>query len=201
MSGTFAGRHTSGRLATALAYVGIFNALSIILMYAGVPIFGPLNDLGVASAAVLQAILAWRLGAIVGVRFPSVGLVAATVGAIVAAVGSGLVLSGASDWFEAGVVSTLGYAVLGVWVIAANRRARPRRAWPATLATFGMQIGAIMCLGFLALLAVTSSVGSPTSAPWFVWVAYANGVGWFILLPVWNFRLGRYLSSGPVGPV
>jgi hypothetical protein len=200
VSDRLAGRHTSGRLATALAYVGLFNALSIILMYAGVPIFGPLNDLGVASAAVLQAILALRLGVDIGARFPAVGLVAATVGALVAAIGSGLVLSGASDWFVAGVVSTLGYAVLGVWVIAANRHARLTGAWPAPLATFGIRIGAVMCLGFLALLAIKSSVGGPTSAPWFVWAAYSNGVGWFILLPMWNFRLGRYLRSRPVAP-
>lgn len=200
MSGTLANQHTTGRLATAVAYVGAFNALSIVLMYAGVPIFGPLNDLGVAGAAVLQAILAWRLGPIVGVRFPSVGLIAATVGAAVAGVGSGLVLSGASDWFVAGAVTTLGYAILGIWVIVANGRARPSKAWPAAVATFGIQIGAVMCLGFLALLAVPGSVGSPTSAPWFVWAAYANGVGWFILLPVWNFRLGRYLSSRSAAP-
>src|SRR6185503_21181554 len=108
----------------------------------------------------------------------------------VAVLGSGLVISGVTDWFLAGVISILGYAFLGVWMVAANYGARSVRAWPNTLASFGLLIGAIMCVGFLALLAFRGGVGSPASAPWFIWAAYANGVGWFILLPIWNYRLG-----------
>ena len=189
-------RDALGRLATALSIVGLFNAVTIILMYAGAPLFGPLNDLGVGTAAVLQAVLAWRLRTILGVLSPSVALAAAMVGAGVAAVGSALVIFAITDWFVAGVVSTLGYAFLGVWMVAANLRVRQVSAWPKALASFGILIGAVMCLGFIALLALLSGAGSPTSAPWFIWVAYANGVGWFVLLPIWNFRLGRYLKSG-----
>jgi hypothetical protein len=189
------GRSATGRLAIALCYVGVFNASSIILMYAGLPLFGPLNDFGVAIAAVLQAVLAWRLMGMTGESFPRLGVTAATVGAAVAVLGSGLVISGVTDWFLAGVISTLGYAFLGVWMVAANQGARSEEAWPNALASFGLLIGAIMCVGFLALLAFRGGVGSPASAPWFIWAAYANGVGWFILLPVWNYRLGHHLKS------
>jgi hypothetical protein len=189
-------RYATGRLATALCYVGVFNASTIILMYAGLPVFGPLNDLGVAAAAVLQAGLAWRLSGMSGESFPRLGVSAAAVGAAVAVLGSGLVISGVTDWFVAGVVSILGYAFLGVWMVAANHRAPSMEAWPTALASFGLLIGAIMCVGFLALPAIRGGVGVPASAPWYIWAAYANGVGWFILLPIWNYRLGRHLKSG-----
>jgi hypothetical protein len=188
-------RYATGRLATALCYVGVFNGSTIALMYAGLPLFGPLNDLGVAAAAVLQAVLAWRLLGMSGESWPDVGVIAAVVGAAVAVLGSGLVISGVTDWFVAGVVSVLGYAFLGVWMVAANHRARSVEAWPTALASFGLLIGAIMCVGFLALSAFRGGVGSPASAPWFIWAAYANGVGWFILLPIWNYRLGHHLKS------
>lgn len=193
------GQRTIGRLATTLAGVGIFNALTIILMYAGLPLFGPLNDLGIATAAVLQAVLAWRLQSRLGAPALRLALAAAMVGAGVALVGAVLVISRTTDWFVAGVFSMLGYAFLGAWMISANRRAHATEAWPAALASFGILIGAITCVGFLALFAVAGGVGSPSSAPWYVWGAYANGVGWFLLLPIWNFRLGRHLESEAIG--
>jgi len=179
-----------------LTGIGLFNALTIILMYAGLPIFGPLNDLGIAAAAIAQATLAWRLQSFLG----AAGLrgAVAILGAAIAAVGSALVLSGAANWFVAGLVSMLGYAVLGGWIVSANHRALRTGAWPAELAVFGIVTGAITFLGFAALLALARGVGSPNSAPWYALVAYLNGVGWFILLPIWNFRLGRYLLADPV---
>ncbi|HSB54343.1 MAG TPA: hypothetical protein VLD58_08300 [Gemmatimonadales bacterium] len=189
----------TGRLAVALAGMGVFNASTIILMYAGLPVFGPLNDLGVGTAAILQAMLAWRLRSRLGAPPLRIAVAAAAIGAAVAVVGSGLVISGATDWFVAGIVSTLGYAFLGIWLVSANRRARTKNSWPAPLASFGLLTGAITCSGFLALPAVGSGAGSPASAPWYVWAAYANGVGWFVLLPVWNFRLGRHLKRGSEG--
>lgn len=189
-------RSGTGRLAITVAIVSLVNAATIILLYTVAPIFGPTNDIGVATAAVLQAALAFRLRSTLGVHVSTTSVLAATIGAGVAVVGSGLVVAGATGWFLAGLVTTLGYAFLGVWVLAANRRAREVAAWPPALAAFGIWVGGIMCLGFLAALGLPSSVDDPSAAPWFVWIAYANGVGWFILLPIWNLRLGRYLSAG-----
>jgi len=187
---------SSSRLARVLALVGLFNAATIVLLYAGLPLFGPLNDIGVGSAALLQAVLAWRLQAVPFLRVPRLALLAAGVGALGAALGSMLVVLNITGWFLASLVTILGYAFLGIWVVAVNRQARIAAGWPLRVTAVGQLIGAIMCVGFVAALALPSGVDDPRTAPWYVWVSYANGVGWFILLPLWNLWLARLLLEG-----
>lgn len=186
------------RLATTIAVVGLVNAATIFLMYTVAGFFGPLNDLGVGIAGVLLAVLAWRLAPEArrsSLNLAIAGVVAATVGAAVVVLGSLLVLTGRTGWFLAGHVTLFGYAILGPWVIGINLAARRDAWWPRFQTTLGLIAGVTMLCGYFATPAILNGLDDPGRAPWYVTVAYAGGVGWFLLLPVWCYRLGRLTPS------
>jgi hypothetical protein len=58
--------------------------------------------------------LSWRSGA----RCPAVFVGIAAVGAAITVVGSYLILSDATGLFLAGLVSSVGFALIGVWLFA-----------------------------------------------------------------------------------
>jgi hypothetical protein len=182
------------RLATTIAVVGLVNAATIVLMYTVAGFFGPLNDLGIGTAGVLLAVLAWRLAPAArrsSLNLATAGVVAATVGAAVVVLGSLLVLTGRTGWFLAGHVTMLGYAILGPWAIGINLAARRDAWWARLQTTLGLVAGITMVCGCFAIPAILNGLDDPGRAPWYVTVAYAGGVGWFLLLPVWCYRLGR----------
>jgi len=182
------------RLATTIAVVGLVNAVTIVLMYTVAGFFGPVNDLGVGTAGIMLAVLAWRLAPAArrsSLNLATAGVVAATAGATVVALGSLLVLTGRTGWFLAGHVTMLGYAVLGPWVIGINVVARRDAWWPQPQTTLGLVAGVTMLCGWFAIPAILSGLDTPGRVPWYVTVAYIGGVGWFLLLPVWCFRLGQ----------
>jgi len=192
-----------GRLAIAIGMVGLFNVLTIMLMYTVSGFFGPLNDFGNGVAGILIAVLAWRIYPFF--REPSqhlrlFALIAAIVGAGVVVLGSVLVIFGVTGWVLAGLVTILGYAVIGFWVVAINYFAQGSNTWPLGLARFGLVIGMIMMIGLFAGPGIIRQVDSLVAAAWSVRLAYASGLGWFLLLPVWSTWLGRRLLSEGLVP-
>jgi hypothetical protein len=188
-----------GRLAIAISVVGAFNLLTIILFYTVAGFFGPMNDAGIGVFGVLVAVLARMLFPFSReqARRPAqVGLIAAYVGAGVVVLGSILVLFRVTGWFLAGLVTTLGYALSGIWMIVVNDLARQSLAWPRLLSHLGVAIGAIMLLGVLVAPGIIAGVDAMAGAPWYVLLGYANGFGWFLLLPAWSAWLGWLLLSG-----
>jgi len=163
-----AAQQTANRLARMLGLVAAFNAVSIVLLYSGIPIFGPLNDAGVALAGLLQGVLAWRLQLIPALRVPPGVLLLGMLGGIVAAVGSALVMSHATGWFLAGLVTLLGFALLGPWVIAVAGRARAVPEWPGRFVAFGQATGGLMCIGVIGGLGLPTRLDDPATAPWYL---------------------------------
>ncbi len=195
-----AGRsRTIGRLAIAIGIVCLINALTIVLMYTVAAFFGPLNDIGVAIEGILCAVLAWMLYPFYREQSPHpslFALIAAIAGGGLAVVGSGLVILRVTGWFLASLYGLLGYAVIGLWVVVLNTLAQRSSTWPRRLTQFGMVIGVIMMLGLFVSPGIVDRVDNPVGAPWYVYVGYAGGFGWFVLLPIWSVSLGRLLLSG-----
>ena len=195
-------RHSIGRLAIGIAFVCLINAITITLMYTVAGFFGPINDLGTAIEGILIAVLAWKLYSFSrgqSPRWSLFGAIAATVGAGLVVVGSGAVIFGATGWVLGGLITLFGYAVIGFWVVVMNRLAQRSNSWPHGLTRFGVVIGAIMMLGLVAAPAILGRIDSLDAAPWFVYLAYAGGFGWFVLLPIWSVLLGRLLLSDGLG--
>ncbi|MEO8194604.1 MAG: hypothetical protein ABI681_12205 [Gemmatimonadales bacterium] len=188
-----------GRLAITIAVVALIGLVFIALFFSVGGPFGTLNDVCVALTAMLS-------GGLVRVLYPThrsyaprlsrVALGTGLVGACLAAVGSGLVIFNVTGWFLAGLVTTFGYALIGLWLLGFNYSALRRLAFPRRLALFGIAAGGITAIGVLAGPGILARTDAMDSAQWFVSASmYAGGLGWNILYAIWCMWLGRLLLS------
>jgi hypothetical protein len=184
-----------GRLATAVGVIAVLGLICIALFaLIGEP-FGTLNDGCVALGGILSACLAWALYLTTRGTAPGLSLLALSsnwIGALLAVVGSGLVMFNITGWFLAGLVTTFGYALIGLWLLATNRSALRMPVIPRRLAWFGIVAGGISACGLLAAPGILARTDDMGAAPWFVtWSLYVGGLGWNILYTIWCLWLGR----------
>ncbi len=184
-----------GRMATAVGVVAVLGLICIALFaLVGEP-FGTLNDVCVAGGGILSACLAWSLYPTTRGNAPGLSRFALGsnwVGALLAVVGSGLVMFNVTGWFLAGLVTTFDYALIGVWLLATNRSALRTAVIPRGLAWFGVVAGGISACGLLAAQGILARTDDMGAAPWFVtWSLYVGGLGWNILYTIWCLWLGR----------
>jgi hypothetical protein len=104
--------------------------------------FGTINDYGNGLAGALTALLAWTLRPRVATASG-----AAILGAALTITGSALVISEATGYFFAGLVSSVGFGLIGLWLIALNRALRNDAQVPRRLTTFGLVAGAVIRSG------------------------------------------------------
>jgi hypothetical protein len=178
-----------GLLAGLTGGVLVVGNICLILMFTIGRGWGTVNDAANGVAAVLSALLAWRLRRAAPERRGRWGLAAA--GAAIAVVGSALVMSRRTGWFLAGLWTSLGYALLGMWLwqaAAALTQHLPRR-----MAAFGRLTGAFMALGVLAIPGLLAGVDAAETAPWWAHAGFAGGLGWVLLYPIWCLWLARAL--------
>lgn len=163
-------------LATAVGVIGLASCASLIAFFVVGGPFGLINDLGNAVLGVFCAALA--IARPDGTRGP--GRAAAVLGAAVTVLGTLLVISGTTGFFLAGLVSAVGFALIGVWLLTTARGDR-----------LAVIAGAVMLLGFIGSPGIAAGWDDMGSAP--VWIQ-AGGVSWlgtYVLLPVWSLRFGR----------
>jgi hypothetical protein len=116
-------------------------------------------------------------------------LIAATAGAVIASIGSALVMSGTTSWQLAGSVNFLGFAFIGVWLLAFNYHVRLTGVFPQNLTRLGQISGALSSLGLLNVLGIFGIVDSTS---WVSYLAQFGGLGQILLL-VWSVWLGRVI--------
>ncbi|MFI7065431.1 hypothetical protein ACIBL3_30850 [Kribbella sp. NPDC050124] len=184
-----------GGLAIAHGIVGLATCLALIVFYAVGGAFGAINDVGNAVLGLLSAGLAlqsWRSGTL----GRAVLVWIATVGAAITVVGSYLVMTDSTGFFLAGLVSSTGFALIGVWLFAVNRAvnraADPSRPW-ARLRRSGLVAGAVMLVGFINTPGIFMGLDDMQTAP--VWT-YIGGLSWagtYLLFPVWSLKLAGLL--------
>jgi len=185
-----------GWLALVVGIVGLASLLSLIVFYVAGGPFGAINDVGNAVLGVLSAVLAWmvlRSGAGPGYLWVAI----AGVGAAVTVVGSVLILTDTTGYFLAGLVSAIGFALIGVWLIGLNRRIATDPDSLLPLRRSGLVAGAVMTIGFLNLPGLVMGLDEMETAP--LW-AFAGGLSWlgiYFLLPVWCLRFGRRQRESP----
>jgi hypothetical protein len=195
--------HTAvGWLAIAVGVVALASAACLALFFlAGNP-FGIINDLGNGAVGVLSALLAWRLrgsevSRLAGAQAAAVG--SAVLGAAVTVVGSALVVSGATGFFLAGLVSSVGFGFIGLWLIALNWSnrwyERPSRWFPAA----GVVTGVVMATGLTTLPGIALRLDDMAAAPSWIWIGFLGWLGVYIIYPVWSVWLGRTLLNGTRG--
>lgn len=175
-------------LTRLIGLVGLTGIVTISLYYTVRGPFGTLNDIGNGLMAVLTAVWAAWLHPRLSAEAPrpaGAALAAAWVGAVVAVAGSVLVIFGYTGWYLAGLVTALGYALIGIWVFGASRWAARSGAWPRRQARWGQVVGILMALGLLALPGILARVDNAARAPWWAHLGLAASLSWFGLYPLW----------------
>ena len=175
------------RLALGTGVVGYSAVAFLVALFVVGQPFGTLNDILNGLLGILSALLAWTMWRR-GVSSGALTAVAA-VGAAIAVLGSGLVVSGTTGFFLAGLVSSVGFALIGLWLIEANRILGRTKAVPRALSRLGLVAGAAMAFGFIDLPGVAMRLDDMASVPPWIWVGSLWFVGAFALYPAWALWL------------
>ena len=183
------------RLTVAIGITAIVSIVSLILFFIFGGFWGPLNDLTIAVFALMSAALAWLLHPFFRAQSPRLSysmLIAAIAGAAIACIGSALVMSGTTSWQLAGSVNALGYAFIGVWLLAFNFYARLTDVFPQNLTRLGQISGALSAFGLLNVLGIFGLVDAQSDVSWLLYLAQFGGLGGILLL-AWTVWLGRVI--------
>lgn len=192
---------TAQQLGMAILVATIAAAITLSLLYAGIPFFGPVNDMLTAVTAILIAGLVWQFHAVVWAKRPTLAailLVAALLGTVLMAGNATLVGFGKMNWQIGGMYTAIGFALTGVWLFSMLLVAKGQPFLTSGLVTFGMVTGVCLLFGFLAgpLMASKITLGFQP----LVWISYiAAGAGW-LMFPIWCWRLAAYLKTITPGP-
>jgi hypothetical protein len=182
-----------GKLTITIGIVAIVSIVSLILFFIFGGFWGPLNDLTIAVFALMSAALVWMLHPFFVTQSPRLSyfmLITAIAGAVIVSIGSALVMSGTTSWQLAGGVNALGYAFIGIWLLAFNYYARLTDVFPKNLTRLGQISGALSALSLLNVLGIFGIVDAQSDASWLLYLAQFGGLGQILLL-VWTVWLGR----------
>lgn len=194
MSGADVDRDT-GRLAIAAGVIALASIASLAVFFAIRGPFGTINDVGNGLTGLIAGLLAWRLRPALGDGPAALLVLVALAGMLITVIGSALVISGTTGFFFAGLVSSVGFALLGPWLVALNRSAAIRERFSGATSRLGVVAGVAMSVGIVTAPGIAQGLDDMSAAPWWVWVGYIGWFGAFLLYPVWAIRFGREISA------
>ena len=180
----------SRRLALAIGVVAAGTPVCLGIYFAVGGPFGTINDIGNAATGILSAALAWRLRRNLSGHGGTLATGAALVGAALTMVGSALVISRTTGFMFAGLVSGLGLAGIGAWLIAANRAKDATDGWPRGLRRLGLLAGGLMTFGVVLAPGIPLGLDDMATAPVWVWVGFLSWLGAYVAYPIWALWLG-----------
>jgi hypothetical protein len=185
----------TGRLALAIGLTAVGSVACFATFFAVGGPFGTINDIGNAATGVLSAGLAWRLRRQIPGRAGSVAVGAAVAGAGLTVAGSSLVVSGTTGWFLAGLVSSVGFAGIGAWLVVLNKSDAIESVLPRRLRSLGIAAGALMALGIAAAPGIVLRLDDAGTAPAWVWIEALGWLGAFVAYPAWAIWLASETRS------
>lgn len=189
-------------LAVAAGAVALISVASLALFFTVGKPFGAINDWTVGLAGLLSGLLALtiRSRGIMGAPGPAtVSTGAAVVGAVIVVAGSALVISQTTGFLLAGLVQSLGFALIGLWLIALNWSTGSVSGWPRQLRNLGLVAGTVMALGIVVAPGIAMGVDDANTAPGWIWIGFVGWLGIFFLYPIWSIWFGNTLRRGGIG--
>lgn len=180
----------TGRLAVAVGVVAAGSAVCLGTYYVIGGPFGTINDIANAATGILSGWMAWRLRRQISGRAANVVVGAAFIGAAFTVLGSALVLSDTTGFFLAGLVSSVGFAGIGGWLVVVNRSVDEATAWPERLRALGVAAGALMAVGLVMAPGILLRLDDMEAAPPWMWIGFLGWLGTFIAYPVWAISMG-----------
>jgi hypothetical protein len=187
---------TTGWIAIATGISAILSIIFLILMYTVNPSFGRVNDVFNSIIGISSLVLAGMLYAEHHAKSPLMSqfaLALAVVGAVFTIIGSILIIFGFTGFVLAGWYSSIGYALIGLWLAAFCYTLLRSEVLPHNLVIFGIVAGAFMAVGLLGIPGIFSGIDSMEAMPWYLYVAFFGWLGIYILYPIWTILLGRNL--------
>lgn len=181
-------------VATAIAVTALFSVITLILLYSGIPIFGPINDLTNAVNGFLIALLAWQFHAMLRERAPRLAVLlflAASIGTLAIMINSVLVAFGAMHWMTGALYTAVGYGLLGIWFFGLLRLLGSQAFLTPGLVRLGIVAAVAMLFGLLAGPALVARVNF-TENP-LIGIVYLGAAAGWLLFPVWCWLVGRML--------
>lgn len=185
--------------ALAAGGVAAFAGLTLVLFFILQGPFGGANDL--ANGAVGWLTLALALVVHRATDRSTLGdaaVVAAALAALGLTWGSWLAISETTGYYLAGLVSTLGVAAVGAWLLLAHGASADTGVLVHRPSRLGRLAGAVMTVGVLALPGVLAGVDDQATAPWHALTSGAAWFGLYLLYPAWCAWLARcsWTSAG-----
>lgn len=184
-------RHTVSQLALATAVVGGLGVVSLIIFFAAGGPFGFINDVANGLLGLLSLGLAWTWRTNRRGGWSTLAVAAAALGAIVMVIGSLLIIFDITGWYLAGLISTIGSAFIGIWLLVANRLHSRTLELPRGLIMLGITTAIFMIIGWLTLPGVLARIDDLLLAPWYVNAGLLNWMGTYLLYPIWCLWLSR----------
>ena len=181
--------------------MALISVASLALFFAVGKPFGAINDWTVGLAGLLSGLLALaiRSRGMVGAPGPAtVSTGAAVVGAVIVVAGSALVISQTTGFLLAGLVESLGFALIGLWLIALNWPTGSASGWPRQLRNLGLVAGIVMALGIVVAPGIAMGVDDANTAPGWIWIGFVGWLGIFFLYPIWSIWFGNRLRRGGI---
>lgn len=179
-----------GRLAIITGIVGLLAPVLLILFFTVDGPFGTLNDICNGLTGILSGVLAWSLSNKFHVRLTF--FILSLIGALAVALGSVLIIFDITGWYLAGLYTSAGYALIGLWLSALNYRVRQINPWPHRLVNWGLMVGIIMALGLLSIPGIVKRIDAWELGPWYInYVGLVGSVGYLLLYPIWCILVGR----------
>jgi len=182
----------TGRLAITTGIFGLLALVFLILFFTIGGPFGILNDISNGVTGILSGVLAWSLFH----KFHSgqTFLIFSLIGALGVMVGSALIIYDITGWYLAGLCTSAGYALIGLWLCTLNYSVRQFNPWPQRLMTLGLISGIIMALGLLTIPAIINRIDEWELGPWYVnYIGQLGSLGYLLLYPLWCILVGRNL--------
>ena len=181
---------TTAIVAIAAGVVGVGSAAALGIFFAAGEPFGTINDYGGAIFAALAGLLAWRLTGPAAITYLAI------LGALIAIVGAGLVISRTTGFFLAGLVTSAGWGLVAIWLLAycwSLRSGGELSSWHVTL---GLVAGALMLTGLAVIPGIAMRLDDFNSAPAWIYVGFVSWLGILVYL-VWTIWLGVVLLRAP----
>jgi hypothetical protein len=178
------------QVALVLGIVVVASVISLAIFFAIAGPFGSINDwliglTGLLTIALVAAVRSWNARAA-----STLAVLVAVVGGAVIAIGAGLVISGTTGFLLAGLVESVGFALVGWWVIEVSR-STAAASWPAGLRRLGVVTGALLLVGIVAVPSVVAREDDMATASTLVWIAFIGWLGAFVGYPAWALWLSR----------
>ncbi|HEV8546227.1 MAG TPA: hypothetical protein VGQ64_08020 [Candidatus Limnocylindrales bacterium] len=189
----------AARLALAVGVVALGSLISLAVFFAVGGPFGAINDWSIGVFGALSALLAfvlYRRGYIEPHGLATLATGTAILGAVIVVVGAALVITDTSGFLLAGLVESVGFALVGFWLIALSRSMASAPRWPRRLPFLGIVAGIVMAIGIIVIPGVAMGLDDMETAPGWVWIGFIGWLGIFLFYPIWSLWFGSVLRQG-----